>query len=86
MRNELIFNRNNEDINKFMTRATEVLRSIRSGNHTATGICYKEELSLAEQVEFSEYVVIVAVDEMEKTTAKTFLRRNQFGSDEEGRL
>ena len=83
MRKELEFNSNNEDINKYMTRATDILRSIRTGSKTATGINYQNEMSTLEQMEFSDYVSMLAINEMEKGAAKTYLKNNQFGSDSE---
>lgn len=83
MRKELEFNSNNEDINTYMTSATDILRSIRTGSNTATGINYQNEMSTSEQMEFSDYVSMLAINEMEKGAAKRYLKNNQFGSDSE---
>ena len=83
MRKELEFNINNENINKYMTRATDILRSIRTGNSAEDGINYQTSLSTAEQAEFTDYVSILAINEMEKGAGKSHLKSNQFGSDAE---
>lgn len=83
MRKELEFNSNIEDINKYMTRATDILRSIKTGNKAADGINYQKEMSSLEQMEFTDFVSVLAINEMEKGAAKTYLKRNQFGSDSE---
>ena len=83
MRKELEFNSNNENINKYMTRATDILRSIRTGSNASDGISYQKVLSNAEQAEFTDYVSILAISEMEKGAGKSHLKSNQFGSDAE---
>ncbi|MGI6502222.1 MAG: hypothetical protein ACOX1S_15390 [Anaerostipes sp.] len=83
MRKELKFNSNNENLNKYMTRATDLLRSIRTGSNAVDGINYQNALSTAEQAEFTDYVSILAISEMEKGAGKSHLKSNQFGSDAE---
>lgn len=55
-----------------MTRATDILRSIRTGKNAADGINYQIALSTAEQSEFTDYVSILAINEMEKGAGKLF--------------
>lgn len=83
MRKELEFNSNKENINKYMTRATDILRSIRTGTKAANGINYQSALSTVEQAEFTDYVSILAISEMEKGAGKSHLKSNQFGSEAE---
>lgn len=83
MRKGLEFNSNKENISKYMTRATDILRSIRTGNSAVDGINYQTALSTVEQAEFTDYVSILAISEMEKGAGKSHLKSNQFGSDAE---
>lgn len=81
---ELQFNKTKEDINEFMTRATEIIRSMKAGVKTAEGVDYSEILSKEEQKEFWDYVIEIAIGEMERTVGKQLLCQHQFGSDSEG--
>ncbi len=83
MRKELEFNREKESITQFMTRAAEALRQMKMESlATETdGIVY--DLSEIEKQEFRDYVIALAVEEMEKTVGKQCLMKNQFGGDAE---
>lgn len=82
MRKDLIY-KNTEDFSEYMTRAAEGLRSIRDGKVTSWGLNLKEELSKEEQDEFREYVIKLAVDEMERTTGKHCIKKHRFDMDKD---
>ena len=83
MRNILVYNKEAEDFTQYMTRAAEGLRSIRDDFQTSWGLNLHQELTEAEQRGFSQYVSVLAVKEMEDTTAKHYTRKHRFGMDED---
>lgn len=83
MRTTLTFNSNLESLTDYMTRITAILRAIRDNIPAADGINYSIELTEAEKLELFQETLILAIQEMERTTGKHCTRKHQFGQDEE---
>lgn len=83
MRTTLTFNSNLESLSDYMTRVTAILRAIRDSVPAADGIDYSVELTEAEKIELFQETLILAIQEMERTTGKHCTRKHQFGQDEE---
>lgn len=83
MRTTLTFNSNLESLSDYMTRVTAILRAIRDNVPAADGIDYSVELSEDEKLELYKQALMLAVEEMERTTGKHCTRKHDFGQDEE---
>ncbi len=83
MRTTLTFNSNLESLSDYMTRVTAILRAIRDNVPAADGIDYSIELSEDEKLELYQQALMLAVEEMERTTGKHCTRKHDFGQDEE---
>lgn len=83
MRTTLTFNSNLESLSDYMTRVTAILRAIRDNVPAADGIDYSVELSEEEKLELYQQALMLAVEEMERTTGKHCTRKHDFGQDEE---
>ena len=83
MRTTLTFNSNLESLSDYMTRVTAILRAIRDNVPAADGIDYSVELSEDEKLELYQQALMLAVEEMERTTGKHCTRKHDFGQDEE---
>ena len=83
MRTTLTFNSNLESLSDYMTRVTAILRAIRDNVPVADGIDYSVELSEEEKLELYQQALMLAVEEMERTTGKHCTRKHDFGQDEE---
>ena len=79
MRTTLTFNSNLESLSDYMTRVTAILRAIRDSVPAADGIDYSVELTEAEKIELFQETLILAIQEMERTTGKHCTRKHQFG-------
>lgn len=83
MRTTLTFNSNLESLSDYMTRVTAILRAIRDNVPAADGIDYSVELSEDEKLELYQQALMLAVEEMERTTGKHCTRKHDFGQNEE---
>lgn len=83
MRTTFTFNSNIETLSDYMTRVIAILRAIRDNVPAADGIDYSVELTEAEKLELHQNVLIMAIDEMEKTAGKHCLIKHDFGQDRE---
>lgn len=83
MRTTLTFNSNLESLSDYMTRVTAILRAIRDNVPAADGVDYSVELSEDEKLELYQQALMLAVEEMERTTGKHCTRKHDFGQDEE---
>lgn len=83
MRTTLTFNSNLESLSDYMTRVTAILRAIRDNVPASDGIDYSVELSEDEKLELYQQALMLAVEEMERTTGKHCTRKHDFGQDEE---
>ncbi len=83
MKKELEFNNEKESVTQFMTRATALLRQMKMESPELEEDSIIKDLNEAERQEFREYVIALAVDQMEKTVGKQCLMKNQFGADAE---
>ena len=83
MRTTLTFNSNLEPLSDYLTRVIAILRAIRDNVPAMDGVDYSIELTKEEQNELFQNVLILAIDEMERTTRKFCLRKHDFGQDNE---
>lgn len=66
-----------------MRQVIAILRAIRDNVPAADGIDYSVELTEAEKLELHQNVLIMAINEMEKTAGKHCLKKHDFGQDSE---
>lgn len=80
MRTEFIYVSNEVAIDEYMEKAAKWLRSIQLGEVLEDGRCLADELSEAEQQEVSNYIYMVAYDEMKATVGKHCVYKCNFES------